>query len=100
MNHLIFRRTYYRVIHFPSTNILNFSPSIVFRDPGNQCDPGKLHQIQTVTINRTSIAFIHSFTTKIYIAPLQGDYSEALPTLAQLKEALAITHPLLIMSLE
>jgi len=30
-------------------------------------------------------AFIHSFITEIYIAPLQGYYSEALPTLARLK---------------
>ena len=29
--------------------------------------------------------YIHSFITKIYIAPLQGYYSEALPTLARLK---------------
>src|SRR6218665_3483918 len=29
--------------------------------------------------------FIHSFITKIYIAPLQGYYSEVLPTLARLK---------------
>ena len=29
--------------------------------------------------------FIHSFITEIYIAPLQGYYSEALPTLARLK---------------
>src|SRR6218665_1667918 len=29
--------------------------------------------------------FIHSFITDIYIAPLQGYYSEALPTLARLK---------------
>jgi len=28
---------------------------------------------------------IHSFITEIYIAPLQGYYSEALPTLARLK---------------
>ena len=36
----------------------------------------------------TSPAFIHSFITfitEIYIAPLQGYYSEALPTLARLK---------------
>src|SRR6218665_1741899 len=32
-----------------------------------------------------SITFIHSFITEIYIAPLQGYYSEALPTLARLK---------------
>ena len=31
------------------------------------------------------ILFIHSFITWIYIAPLQGYYSEALPTLARLK---------------
>src|SRR6218665_3529240 len=31
------------------------------------------------------IAFIHSFITKIYIAPLQGYYSEALQILARLK---------------
>jgi len=31
--------------------------------------------------------FIHSFVTWIYIAPLQGYYSEALPTLAWLKTA-------------
>src|SRR6218665_481157 len=30
-------------------------------------------------------SFIHSFITEIYIAPLQGHYSEALPTLARLK---------------
>jgi len=29
--------------------------------------------------------FIHSFITEIYIAPLQGNYSEELPTLARLK---------------
>src|SRR6218665_618210 len=36
---------------------------------------------------RTALAqFIHSlFITEIYIAPLQGYYSEALPTLARLK---------------
>src|SRR6218665_3506628 len=28
---------------------------------------------------------VHSFITEIYIAPLQGCYSEALPTLARLK---------------
>ena len=28
---------------------------------------------------------IHSFITEIYIAPLQGYYSEALPTLVRLK---------------
>jgi len=33
------------------------------------------------------ILIIHSFITWIYIAPLQGYYSEALPTLAQLKTA-------------
>ena len=31
------------------------------------------------------IRFIHTFITEIYIAPLQGYYSEALPTLARLK---------------
>src|SRR6218665_3991533 len=31
------------------------------------------------------VLFIHSFITEIYIAPLQGYYSEALPTLARLK---------------
>src|SRR6218665_1071705 len=31
------------------------------------------------------LRFIHSFITEIYIAPLQGYYSEALPTLARLK---------------
>ena len=31
--------------------------------------------------------FIHSFITEIYIAPLQGYYSEALPTLARLKRS-------------
>jgi len=30
-------------------------------------------------------AYIHSFITEIYIAPIQGYYSEALPTLARLK---------------
>src|SRR6218665_1274708 len=35
-----------------------------------------------LTFNQT---FIHSFITEIYIAPLQGYYSEALPTLARLK---------------
>jgi len=30
-------------------------------------------------------SFIHSFITEIYIAPLQGYYSEALPTPARLK---------------
>src|SRR6218665_3012779 len=30
-------------------------------------------------------SFIHSFITEIYIEPLQGYYSEALPTLARLK---------------
>ena len=34
---------------------------------------------------RVAAAFIHSFITEIYIAPLQGYYSEALPTLARLK---------------
>jgi len=29
---------------------------------------------------------IHSFITEIYIAPLQGYYSDALPTLARQKE--------------
>src|SRR6218665_368643 len=32
-----------------------------------------------------ALTFIHSFITEIYIAPLQGYYSEALPTLARLK---------------
>jgi len=32
------------------------------------------------------LIFIHSFITEIYIAPLQGYYSEALPTFARLKE--------------
>ena len=31
---------------------------------------------------RNPDSFIHSFITEIYIAPLQGYYSEALPTLA------------------
>src|SRR6218665_1971971 len=31
------------------------------------------------------VLFIHSFITEIYIAPLQGYYSEALPALARLK---------------
>src|SRR6218665_4160929 len=31
------------------------------------------------------ITDIHSFITEIYIAPLQGYYSEVLPTLARLK---------------
>ena len=30
-------------------------------------------------------AFIHSFITEIYIAPLQDYYSESLPNLARLK---------------
>src|SRR6218665_3273576 len=33
----------------------------------------------------TQSSLIHSFITEIYIAPLQGYYSEALPTLARLK---------------
>src|SRR6218665_2525280 len=33
------------------------------------------------------LLFIHSFITEIYIAPLQGHYSEALPTLARLKRS-------------
>jgi len=37
----------------------------------------------TVVIN----IFIHTFITWIYIAPLQGYYSEELPTLARLKWA-------------
>src|SRR6218665_3059771 len=32
-------------------------------------------------------SFIHSFILNIYIAPLQEDYSEALPTPARLKRA-------------
>ena len=36
------------------------------------------------TIAKTQ-AFIYLFITQIYIAPFQGYYSEALPTLAQLK---------------
>jgi len=31
------------------------------------------------------ISFSHSFIMEIYIAPFQGYYSEALPTLARLK---------------
>jgi len=38
-------------------------------------------------IGNMSCSFIHSFITWIYIAPLQGYYSEALPTLAGLKRA-------------
>ena len=36
---------------------------------------------------RRWLSFIHSFITEIYIAPLQGYYSEALPTLARLKRS-------------
>src|SRR6218665_2537963 len=39
-------------------------------------------------------AFIHSFITEIYIAPLQGYYSEALPTLARLKRRVLRLHVL------
>src|SRR6218665_1098949 len=35
---------------------------------------------------RKILLFIHSFILNIYIAPLQEDYSEALPTPARLKE--------------
>ena len=37
---------------------------------------------------------IHSFITEIYIAPLQGHYSEALPTLAWLKKQFCYTAPI------
>jgi len=42
-----------------------------------------IHKINTVkNIYTLSNSFIHSlFITEIYIAPLQGYYSEALPTL-------------------
>src|SRR6218665_3775187 len=39
----------------------------------------------TRKMHNTVINAIHSFITEIYIAPLQGYYSEALPNLARLK---------------
>src|SRR6218665_1075363 len=39
----------------------------------------------TGLITSEYVSFIHSFITEIYIAPLQGYYSEALPTLARLR---------------
>src|SRR6218665_2398803 len=36
---------------------------------------------------KSAITFIHSFILNIYIAPLQDNYSEALPTPARLKRA-------------
>jgi len=35
----------------------------------------------------SDVRFIHSFILNIYIAPLQENYSEALPTPARLKRA-------------
>src|SRR6218665_3552736 len=35
-------------------------------------------------------AFIHSFITNIYLGPLQGHYSEALPTFARLKRSVDV----------
>src|SRR6218665_878171 len=38
-------------------------------------------------------SFIHSFITEIYIAPLQGYYSEALPTFPRVRRVLSFTSP-------
>jgi len=40
-----------------------------------------------VTSTGSNLSFSHSFITEIYIAPVKGYYSEALPTLARLKRA-------------
>jgi len=41
--------------------------------------------LSSITFHSFIYSFIHSFITKIYIEPLQGYYSEALPILARLK---------------
>ena len=42
-------------------------------------------RVSNIRVSNRTLVYIHSFITEIYIAPLQGYYSEALPTLARLK---------------
>ena len=55
---------------------------------------GEIAQImcKTLTVKyrwtKSTHSFIHSFITEIYIAPLQGYYSEAFPNLARLKRTI------------